>query len=149
MLVLFSFGQGIENIFLELKYQGIIRYPKLMYGLLYLSSIIIASLLSLKKNKHNEWYNSVGASGAISAIVFAHLFFAPWQRVYFYAFLPIPGIIFGLLYLIYSQYMSRHGSDNINHDAHFLGAVYGFLFPLLLEPKLIYYFINQLTQVSW
>jgi len=58
--------------------------------------------------------------------------------------LPIPGILFGVLYLIYSSYMSRRKSDNINHSAHFWGAVVGFVFPILLEPSLFMVFLDKL-----
>lgn len=69
--------------------------------------------------------------------------------LYFYGILPIPGIIMGVLYLIYSYYMSRKGEDNINHDAHFIGAVFGFVFPLFINIRLIFDFIAQLKSVSF
>lgn len=144
MFVLFSFGSSVENIFKQLAVEGIIKSPVLSYVLLYFVSMIFATLTTIKKQKDNHWYNSVGASGAVSAIVFASIFFQPLAKLYFYAVIPIPGIVFGVLYLGYSHYMSRRGGDNINHDAHFIGAVFGFLFPIILEPKLIYIFLGQL-----
>ena len=144
MFVLFSFGSSVENIFKQLATEGIIKSPVLSYVLLYFVSMIFATLTTIKKQKDNYWYNSVGASGAVSAIVFASIFFQPLAKLYFYAVIPIPGIVFGVLYLGYSHYMSRRGGDNINHDAHFIGAVFGFLFPIILEPKLIYIFLGQL-----
>ena len=63
--------------------------------------------------------------------------------IYTFAVIPIPGILFGLLYLAYCQYMARQGSDNINHNAHFYGAIYGFLFPIVLEPRLFQAFLNH------
>ncbi|MBN2762343.1 MAG: rhomboid family intramembrane serine protease, partial [Bacteroidales bacterium] len=74
-------------------------------------------------------------------------FFRPWEMLYFYGIIPIPGIIMGVLYLIYSYYMSRRGIDNINHDAHFIGAVFGFIFPLFIDARLILYFLNQLKSI--
>ncbi|MDX9695598.1 MAG: rhomboid family intramembrane serine protease [Bacteroidales bacterium] len=145
MLVLFSFGSSVERIFNDLADQGIIQSPILSYVILYFASMIMATVTTVKKQKDNEWYNSVGASGAVSAIVFANIFFQPMASVYFYGVIPIPGIIFGILYLAYSHYMSKRDSDHINHDAHFIGAVFGFVFPLFLDHKLIYHFINQLT----
>ena len=91
-------------------------------------------------------YSAVGASGAVSAVVFTYIFFAPLEKIYFYMVLPIPGIVFGVLYLVYSSYMSRRNSDNINHSAHFWGAVVGFVFPILLEPSLFLVFLDNLTQ---
>ncbi len=144
MFVLFSFGSSIENIFKQLAAQGIINSPILSFLLLYFIGMILATITTIKKHKDNYWYNSVGASGAVSAVVFASIFFQPLAKLYFYAVIPIPGIVFGVLYLAYSQYMSKRDSDNINHDAHFIGAVFGFLFPLLLDPKLINVFLSQL-----
>lgn len=146
MFVLYSFGSSVENIFKQLAANGIIKSPILSYVLLYFLSMIFATVTTIKKQKDNQWYNSIGASGAVSAVVFTSIFFQPLAKLYFYAVIPIPGIVFGVLYLGYSQYMSRRGGekDNINHDAHFIGAVFGFLFPLILDPKLIHIFINQL-----
>lgn len=144
MFVLFFFGRSVENEFERLAINGIIKSPVFSFVLLYFASMIFATVTSIAKQKDNIWYNSVGASGAVSAILFTHIFFQPLAKLYFYAVIPIPGIIFGVLYLGYSHYMSRRGNDNINHDAHFIGAVFGFLFPLLLEPKLINVFLGQL-----
>ena len=144
MFVLFFFGRSVENEFERLAINGTIKSPVFSFVLLYFASMVFATVTSIAKQKDNIWYNSVGASGAVSAILFTHIFFQPLAKLYFYAVIPIPGIIFGVLYLGYSHYMSRRGNDNINHDAHFIGAVFGFLFPLLLDPKLINSFLGQL-----
>jgi membrane associated rhomboid family serine protease len=143
MFVLFSFGQGVEGLFRDLEDAGYIRYYQIWYTGFYISSIIVASLLTVFKHRNNYHYNSVGASGAVSAVVFFFIFFAPYSKLLLFLILPIPGILFGVAYLIYSQYMSRRSSDNINHDAHFVGAVYGFLFPLLIKVSLLNYFIQN------
>jgi len=109
--------------------------------------LIISSTTTLIKYRSEPYYNAVGASGAVSAFVFASIFFSPWQTLLFY-FIPIPGIVFGVLYLIYSNYMSRKDRDHINHDAHFLGAVFGFLYPVLMDPSLFHLFLNQLLRKS-
>jgi len=144
MLVLYSFGTGVEDIFMELEAQGVIFSGTFFYLLLYVSSIALSSLTTITRHRNNEAYSAVGASGAVSAVVFTFIFFAPLQKIYFYMVLPIPGIIFGILYLVYSSYMNRRDSDHINHAAHFWGAVVGFLYPILLEPSLINVFINNL-----
>ena len=144
MLVFYSFGSSVEQIFNSLAAEGIIHYPLFVYLILYFASMIMATVTTVKKQKDNIWYNSVGASGAVSAVVFTNIFFQPMASVYFYAVIPIPGIIFGILYLGYSHYMSKRSSDNINHDAHFIGAVFGLIFPLFLEPRLIHVFWDQL-----
>ncbi|MDD3893309.1 MAG: rhomboid family intramembrane serine protease, partial [Bacteroidales bacterium] len=144
MLVFLSFGIVVEKMFGELKLIGIISNPTFHFVTLYLGGTIIASLTTLKKHKDNYYYNSVGASGAVSAIVFTSIFFQPLSNLYLMGIIPIPAIVFGVVYLVYSNYMSRKSTDNINHDAHFIGAVFGFIYPLLIDPKLFKIFLNQL-----
>ncbi len=148
MLVLFMFGTAAEKWLAQLEYQEIISMHKLVYVLFYIMAIVIASLVSLVRHKEDIWYNSVGASGAVSAVLFFNIFFNPWEKLYVYALIPVPGIVLGGLYLIYSQVMSRRNVDNINHDAHFVGAVFGFLFPLFLNIRLINHFISELLKLS-
>jgi membrane associated rhomboid family serine protease len=100
------------------------------------------------KNKENIHYNAVGASGAVSAIVFTSILFQPLSKIYFF-FIPIgiPAIIFGILYLWYSWYMSKKNIDNIGHDAHFWGAIFGIVFTIAIKPSIILYFFNQITSI--
>jgi len=143
MFVLYSFGRAVEEYFHQLEAEGLMHYANFWYILMYLSAITISSLTTLIKFKDNALYNSVGASGAVSAVLFCSIFFDPYRKIILY-FLPIPGLIFGILYLIYSQYMGKRNMDNINHDAHFIGSVFGFLFPLIIKFEFIHIFINQL-----
>jgi membrane associated rhomboid family serine protease len=143
MFVLYFFGSNSEAYLKSLAFNGIIRYPTLIYLVLYLLSMVFASSISLFKHKDDIWYNSVGASGAVSALLFFSIFFDPWQTIGVY-FIPMPGIIFAVLYVIYSHYMSRRGGDNIAHEAHLLGAIFGFVFPLFLNFELYKVFVNQL-----
>jgi membrane associated rhomboid family serine protease len=147
MIVLFSFGTVVEYYFNQLESEGLMHYAGVWYVGMYLTAIVIASLTTLKKQKDNWVYNAVGASGAVSAVLFCSIFFSPLNKIYIMGILPIPGIIFGPLYLVYCQYMGRQNSDNINHDAHFIGSVYGFLFPLLISFSLYHYFLAQL--MNW
>jgi membrane associated rhomboid family serine protease len=144
MLVLYSFGNYIEQVFSQLEEAGLIFSGPFFFVLLYVVSIALASISTISRYRNNEGYSAVGASGAVSAIVFTYIFFAPLEKINFYMVLPIPAILFGILYLAYSTYMSRRGRDNINHSAHFWGAVVGFVFPILLEPKLFMIFLENL-----
>jgi membrane associated rhomboid family serine protease len=114
------------------------------YLLLYFGGILASNLWSLIKHQNNYYYNAVGASGAVSAVLFGTIFFQPLEPVYLFAILPIPGILFAIAYLFYSYQMSKKQSDNVAHDAHFLGAVFGFVFPILLKPNLFDSFIDNL-----
>ena len=144
MIVLWSFGSVVEHYF-EINFGGNSPW---YYLTLFVGSIVLSSVWSLIKQRNNFYYNAIGASGAVSAVLFAAIFFNPWEPIYFFGVLPIPGIIFGILYLYYSFYMSRRKLDNIGHDAHFLGAVIGFCAPILMRPTLFWDFINLLFNPS-
>ena len=143
MIVLFSFGRAIEAYF---KY-NFGNNAILDYVLLYFGGILVSNIYALIKHRNNYFYNSVGASGAVSAILFAAIFFDPWNMIYFFGILPIPGIVFAGLYLVYSYQMSTKQKDNVAHDAHFLGALFGFVFPILLNPQLFESFLDKLFRL--
>ncbi|MDE5418029.1 rhomboid family intramembrane serine protease [Labilibaculum sp. DW002] len=140
MFVLYFFGDSLEYYFSYHFGQLGVLY----FILLYIGAIIFSTLYDLKKHHEHYHYNAVGASGATSAIVFATIFFAPLQSIYFMFFIPIPGIIFAAGYLYYSYYMSKKNIDNIGHSAHFYGALFGFLFPILIKPQLFSLFLQQI-----
>ena len=140
MITLYFFGVEVEAICRE------VGMPS-MYLLLYLSAIVISSIPAFTKHQTHSYYRSLGASGGVSAILFATVYFEPWNKIYIY-FIPIgiPSILFAVLYLFYSAYMSKKGNDHIGHDAHLWGSVYGFVFAFFLDLKLTHgqAFINQL-----
>ena len=140
MLVLYFFGRNMES-YLN-YYFG--NHANAYFLILYVGGILTSNIWSLLKNKNNYYYNAVGASGAVSAVVFSTIFFAPLQKIYLFMILPIPGILFALGYLLYSYQMSKNKRDNVAHDAHFLGALFGFVFPILLKPDLFSQFIDKL-----
>jgi membrane associated rhomboid family serine protease len=140
MLVLYFFGKPVES-YLAYSFG---KNSVVLFLLLYGGGILVSNISSLIKQKDNYYYNAVGASGAVSAVLFTFIFLYPWEKLYFFGLFPIPGILFAVGYLVYSWYMSRQESDNIAHDAHFLGALFGFIFPILLKPSLLNNFIDQL-----
>ena len=143
MIVLFSFGQAIEIYF---KYNFGNNHI-LYYFLLYFGGILTSNLYALIKHRNNYFYNSVGASAAVASVLFAAIFFDPWHKILFFYVLPIPGIIFAALYLVYSYQMSIKQKDNVAHDAHFLGALFGFIFPILINPTLFETFLDKLFRL--
>ncbi|WP_080903887.1 rhomboid family intramembrane serine protease [Parabacteroides sp. Marseille-P3160] len=137
MFTFWSFGVYIETLFLSMEFsEGV-------YLLLYFGGMVVASIGDLIKQKGNPAFISIGASGAVSSVLFTYIFFEPFGKILLFAVLPIPSLLFGVLYLIYCQYMARRAKDNINHYAHFYGAIYGFCFPLLVEPSLINLFLSH------
>ncbi len=142
MFVLYSFGQAVEYYYGKIFGQ----HSELVYLTLYITSIFAANISTYYKQQHNPLYRSLGASGAVSAVVFTSILFAPFNKIYLYGIIGLPGIVLGGLYLGYSYYMSKREetADNINHDAHWQGAVYGILFTIVLKPKVISIFLGQL-----
>jgi membrane associated rhomboid family serine protease len=116
------------------------------FGLLYIVSMILSDLPSVMKHKNDYWYNSLGASGAISAVVFSYIMYAPMSMMMLMPLpIPIPAIIFGVLYLVYCSYASKYSRDNINHDAHLFGALCGVAITIILNPKVVPFFLQQVT----
>jgi membrane associated rhomboid family serine protease len=140
MIVLYFFGPRMEQYF---QYYFGVRATA-YFLLLYFGGILASNLWSLIKHQNNYYYNAVGASGAVSAMLFAFIFFSPWEKILIFFVIPIPGILFAVGYLFYSYQMSKNSNDNVAHDAHLLGAVFGFVFPILLKPSLFNQFIDQL-----
>lgn len=124
----YMFGEAIEEAF-EVLF-GIVL-GKILYLFLYLSSLAVCLLPTYLRNKTNYYYKSLGASGAVSAIVFAFIFLQPLAGISL-IFIPIPGgfpaFVFGFVYLGITYYLDKRGNSSINHSAHFWGALYGILF---------------------
>ncbi len=140
MFTLYIFGQQIVEPGCE-ELSG-----KWMYLVLYFGGMVIADIPSYMKHKNDYNYRSLGASGAVSAVVFAGILFYPTMKMGFFIIPPIiPAYIFGPLYLVYCVYSAKQSRDNINHDAHFWGAIFGLAFPLMLHPFLFMRMINLIT----
>ena len=141
MYVLYSFGNAVESILIN--HMGGIG--GLFYLLIYVGGMFIATLPSLLKHRDYFNYNSVGASGAVSAVLFSMIAFAPFSGGIGIVFLPfsISPLVFGVLYLAYEKYMEKRGGTNIAHDAHIWGGVFGFLFTLIFVPDVFVNFISE------
>ena len=132
MFVLYMFGGFTERFFVQVF--GLQGY--FYYVLLYLGGVLFASLPAIRKHRDNPSYNAVGASGAVSAVVFSAILINPVMKLYLFFALPIPAFVFGALYLYYEYYMDKKGGGRIAHDAHFWGAIYGAAATIAFEPKL-------------
>ncbi|NVO31540.1 rhomboid family intramembrane serine protease [Hymenobacter lapidiphilus] len=142
MIAFYSFSRVVETIF---GYAFGTTAGLLWYLLLYLGGIIVSSLPTYLRHRDDPNYRSLGASGGVSAVVFSAILFNPAAGLYIFPIpFEIPGFIFGLLYLGYSYYMSQRQGDNINHDAHFYGALYGVVLTLVLIPKAAGIFLEQI-----
>lgn len=105
---------------------------------IYFGSLLLGNLLSYYFHQKEDFYSAIGASGAVSGIIYASILLYPEMSLYFFFIpIPIPGYIFGIGYLIYSIYGMKDRSSNIGHDAHFGGAMGGYLITLALQPSLL------------
>mgnify|MGYP001073990612 CR=1 FL=1 len=142
LFVLYSFGNFLELVFSSWFGNGILQYL-----LLFVGSVIIAHIPTYLKEKDSYNYSSVGASGGVSGVLFASILIQPLQPLYLFAIIPIPGIMFGVLYMFYTHRMAAKSSDNINHEAHMFGALGGMLILVVLRPTVIPAFISQLMSL--
>ncbi len=140
LFTLYFFGGAIEKIFMSFFGDA----GSFLYVLLFLTAVAVANIPTLIKHKDHPNYNSLGASGGVSALVMAFILFDPLQDLCLYAIVCLPGYALGGLFIVYSIVMGKRGVDNINHDAHLYGALYGVLFILVLKPAIFEQFINTL-----
>ena len=138
MMTLYFFGRAIEP--LVVAKLGVIGYL-----VFYVGALVASILPTYAQNKDNPEYRSLGASGAVSAVLFAFILIQPWSRIYLYGALGVPAIIYAVLYVGYSIYMDRANKDNVNHSAHLWGAAYGIAFLLVMEPSVLGIFLERLT----
>ncbi len=144
MISLYFFGSSIEQLFYSLFGPN----GAIFLVVFYLSAIIISDLPTFFQHKDQPGYNALGASGGVSALIFASILDSPLNKLYLY-FIPIgiPGFIFGALYLAYTYYESRRGVGNVNHDAHLYGALFGVAVLIVIYPPVLPQFIQQIQ--SW
>lgn len=149
MFVLYMFGRNVEKIFSELF--GPIGGGTL-FIILYFGGLLVASLPALIKHANDPHYRAVGASGAVAAVLFAHILIMPTETLIIFPIpIPIPSFLFGILYVAYERYMEKRTEDNIAHDAHLWGAIYGFVFTIICKPALLGHFVSSIGDYmsSW
>lgn len=143
MFTLYFFGKA-----LELYYMGDLGLEPYYYVILYFAALIVANIPSYLKHRDDYAYRSLGASGAVCAVLFAFILLRPWAPILLFV-IKMPAIIYALLFLGYSIYMSRRGGDNVNHDAHMWGALFGILFTAAVHPAILSDFVQQLSHPNF
>lgn len=138
MFTLFFFGRAIERWFES--YVGVLGFLGF-----YLGALLASILPSYIKHRHDRTYVSLGASGGVSAVLFAFILLQPWSQIIVFV-LPVPAILYAVMYVAYSVYMDRRGGDNVNHSAHLWGAGYGVLFTIAMEPRVLPAFVGRLLR---
>jgi membrane associated rhomboid family serine protease len=135
MFTLYFFGTALESF-------GLFTAP--VFILFYLSAIVISDIPSYIRHRRSYGYRSIGASGAVSAFLFATILFDPWGKIGIFGIIPVPAILYAVLYMVYCVYSSRQRADNINHDAHLWGGLYGWIFVFVLHSEVFPFFIDRL-----
>lgn len=145
MFVLYQFGRFAEEGVFPLLFGD--TMGKFVYLIFYLAAIVLSSIPTYFRHQNNYGYAALGASGATSALVFTYILFDPWQ---WFIFPPLPAILVGIGFLMYSSYMDKRGSDNIGHNAHLWGALFGLFFTVVsifvLQPQLFDFLLGQLFE---
>lgn len=140
MFSFYFFGTAIER-----QFQAMFGPSGGIYFVaLYILAIIVSDVPTFLKHKNNPGYNSLGASGGVSAVIFAFIIFQPLSDICIYIALCMPGFILGALYILFSWYQGRKSNDNINHDAHLYGALFGLIFCIVVAPSSIGNFFEQI-----
>ena len=137
MFTLFFFGRFMEDAMAQLTGNG------WTFPLFYLSALVVSILPTYLKHQKDPNYRALGASGAVAALLFAFILLQPLQMILVFV-VPMPAILFAVLYVAYSIWMDKRGGDNIAHGAHLAGAAYGVLFMLVMKPQLLGHFLRQL-----
>ena len=138
MITLYSFGNAMDALYT--RYLGPFGFV-----MFYVGGLVASILPTYLRNRNNSSYRSLGASGAVSATLFAFILLQPWAALLLFGVIPIPAVIFAIAYVAYTFYMERHGRDNVNHSAHLWGALYGIVFTIIMEPRVVGVFLNGLT----
>lgn len=145
MFTLYFFGETLES---EFQYRfGAEGFAYLLA--LFLLGVIVSDIPTYAKYKNAPHYRAVGASGGVASVLFASIMFDPLMGICPYGIICIPGFILGPLFLIYSYYQGQRMADNINHDAHFYGALFGVAFSLFVDPQVLGQFIDQVSTYSF
>ena len=132
MYVLYMFGRYLEVL---------LDSPQ--FVLVYVAGLIIGSLYPLFKYRNQPDYIAIGASGAVSGVVFGYCLFYPFETLYLMFAIPMPSILFAVLYVGYSVYAMKKINDNIGHEAHLAGAAGGLVATMIIEPKSLSIFAAQ------
>lgn len=136
MLTLFFFGGWMERFFAA-------TLGSWAYVLFYLGGVVVSILPSYVRHRQDAHYVSLGASGAVSAVLFAFILMQPWSTILVFV-IPVPAILFAVVYVGSSIYMGRKGGDHINHSAHLWGAAWGVACSVAIAPGIVPLFFQQL-----
>lgn len=141
MVTLWFFGPHVEA---EMR----TRIGSAGYLLFYLAALVVSILPSMFRHRDDPRWLSLGASGAVSAVLFAFILLNPWARIFVFV-VPMPAIVYAVAYLGYTIWADRRQRDRVNHSAHLWGAVFGMVFLIALEPRIVPAFLARLAHPAF
>lgn len=157
MFIFYQFGEMVELVFTSLgEFRSVFGFDhfwgvttgRILFAVLYFGAIVAGALPSLLKHRNNPDYNSLGASGAVSAILIVFILMFPMAQLALFFIIPMPAFVAGILFFIYEGYMNKRGGTGIAHDAHLYGAVFGLVFMTIAVPGVWEVFLKQLPWIS-
>jgi membrane associated rhomboid family serine protease len=104
---------------------------------------VLSDIPGVIKHRNDEEYASLGASGAISGVIFSYILFKPLTLIYVFFSIPVPAVLYAVLYLVYCAFASNKQFGNVNHSAHFWGAVFGVVITVIIKPEVIFTFLES------
>jgi membrane associated rhomboid family serine protease len=140
MFTFYFFGFGLEKLLVSLSTWGHVQF-----ALIYMLGMVLSDLTTVYAHRNHPQYYSLGASGAICAVLFSYILFMPKSMLGVFLIIPMPAWLFGLLFLFYCAWAAKQARDGINHEAHFYGAIVGVILTILFYPNVISYFIQQFS----
>jgi membrane associated rhomboid family serine protease len=138
MLTLYFFGTYVEPFYVD-------RLGSYGFAFFYTLGIVASILPTWWRHREDAGYRSLGASGAVMAVLMASVLFDPWMLLYVFFAIPMPAIVYAVLFVGYEVWADRRGGDRVNHSAHLWGAAYGVLFTIAVEPRLLGRFLSALA----
>lgn len=138
MITFYYFGFGLEKLLIQVSSWG-----HLQFAIIYILSLILSDIPTIIQEKNNPGYFSLGASGAICAVLFSYILFDPKMMLGIFMIIPMPAYLFGVLFLGYCIWASKNSKDGVNHDAHLFGALSGLILTIIFYPWIIRHFIDR------
>ncbi len=148
LFVLWQFGGAVEKLLSTGHANPTISFIRdYTFFMLYFGGLLFASLPAMYKHANNPGYSSLGASGAVSAVMMSYILWFPTAKLLLFFVIPMPAFVAGILFFAYESYMNKQGGGRIAHDAHIWGALYGVIFTFAADSETYERLVNAFTSI--
>lgn len=148
LFVLWQFGGAVEKLLSTGYANPTISFIRdYSFFMLYFGGLLFASLPAMYKHANNPRYSSLGASGAVSAVMMSYILWFPTAKLLLFFVIPMPAFVAGILFFAYESYMNKQGGGRIAHDAHIWGALYGVIFTFAADSETYERLVNAFTSI--